>query len=251
VSAWRDAAPVFAEMEVDLFALHPLGELWLAAVRLQDTSRLAHLIADADRLLADLGSPPAWSMSWSWYGVQAAILADDPTALVPYARQLGQAAAGEAFGTALADAGRAWLRVLQGQPDVAEVKAAAAGLEQAGLPWDAARLAGEAALRVDNTGSATALLQVARLIGSPAAATPTAQAGAADTAVSGPLTDREAEVARQLLLGLTYREIGARLFISGKTVEHHVARIRRRIGAGSRSEMLSMLRAAGYGPDAD
>jgi DNA-binding CsgD family transcriptional regulator len=215
---------------------------------LQDTARLAHLVSDADRLLADLGSPPAWSMSWSWYGVQAAILADDPAALVPYARQLGQAAAGDPFGAALADAGRAWLRVLQGQPDVTEVKNAAAQLEQAGLPWDAARLAGEAALRVEDTSSATALLQVARLVGSPAVATTTSPAGASDSSASGPLTEREAEVARHLLLGLTYREIGARLFISGKTVEHHVARIRRRLGAGSRSEMLSMLRAAGYGP---
>ncbi len=50
-----------------------------------------------------------------------------------------------------------------------------------------------------------------------------------------------------MLLGLTYREIGARLYISAKTVEHHVARIRRRLGAGSRSELLAMLRAMGYG----
>ncbi|MCK0520304.1 LuxR C-terminal-related transcriptional regulator [Williamsia sp. DF01-3] len=247
VAAWRDAVPAVAEMEVDLFALHPLGELWLAAVRLQDTARLAHLVTAADRLLAALGSPPAWSMSWSWYGVQAAILADDPSALVPYARQLGQAAAGEPFGAALADAGRAWLRVLQGQPDVAEVKKAASALEQAGLPWDAARLAGEAALRVDDTQAATSLLQVARLVGAPAVAATATHVDAAHPA-AGPLTEREAEVARNLLLGLTYREIGARLFISGKTVEHHVARIRRRLGAGSRSEMLSMLRAAGYGP---
>ncbi|AMC71406.1 transcriptional regulator [Mycobacterium tuberculosis] len=42
---------------------------------------------------------------------------------------------------------------------------------------------------------------------------------------------------------MPYRDIGARLFISAKTVEHHVARIRQRLGAGSRSEMLSMLRA--------
>jgi DNA-binding CsgD family transcriptional regulator len=41
---------------------------------------------------------------------------------------------------------------------------------------------------------------------------------------------------------MPYRDIGGRLFISAKTVEHHVARIRRRLGAGSRSEMLSMLR---------
>jgi DNA-binding CsgD family transcriptional regulator len=42
---------------------------------------------------------------------------------------------------------------------------------------------------------------------------------------------------------MPYRDIGAQLFISAKTVEHHVARIRRRLGAESRSEMLSMLRA--------
>ncbi|ONM49475.1 hypothetical protein B0T44_11960 [Nocardia donostiensis] len=61
------------------------------------------------------------------------------------------------------------------------------------------------------------------------------------------LSDREREVAELVLLGLTYREIGARLYISAKTVEHHVARIRRRIGARSRSELLSMLRAMGHG----
>ncbi|NEW46550.1 helix-turn-helix transcriptional regulator [Nocardia cyriacigeorgica] len=62
------------------------------------------------------------------------------------------------------------------------------------------------------------------------------------------LTEREQQVAELLLLGLTYREIGSRLYISAKTVEHHVSRIRRRIGAGSRTELLSMLSAMGHGP---
>ena len=66
---------------------------------------------------------------------------------------------------------------------------------------------------------------------------------------SAALSEREREVARLLLLGMPYRDIGAQLFISAKTVEHHVARIRRRIGAQSRSELLSMLRAA-LGPEA-
>jgi DNA-binding CsgD family transcriptional regulator len=61
--------------------------------------------------------------------------------------------------------------------------------------------------------------------------------------VSTALSDREREVAELLLLGMPYRDIGGQLFISAKTVEHHVARIRRRLGAESRSEMLSMLRA--------
>ena len=62
-------------------------------------------------------------------------------------------------------------------------------------------------------------------------------------APGGALSEREREVAELLLLGMPYRDIGAQLFISAKTVEHHVARIRRRLGAESRSEMLSMLRA--------
>jgi len=75
----------------------------------------------------------------------------------------------------------------------------------------------------------------------PVAAAPPARSGA--PAPGGALSEREREVAELLLLGMPYRDIGAQLFISAKTVEHHVARIRRRLGAESRSEMLSMLRA--------
>ena len=57
------------------------------------------------------------------------------------------------------------------------------------------------------------------------------------------LTAREIDVSRYVLDGLTYREIGAQLYISPKTVEHHVARIRRKVQAGSRAEMLASLRA--------
>jgi DNA-binding CsgD family transcriptional regulator len=42
--------------------------------------------------------------------------------------------------------------------------------------------------------------------------------------------------------GLTHKEIGAMLFISPKTVEHHVARIRQKLGASTRAELLAGLR---------
>jgi DNA-binding CsgD family transcriptional regulator len=42
--------------------------------------------------------------------------------------------------------------------------------------------------------------------------------------------------------GRTYREIGGRLFISAKTVEHHVSRMRQRLGASDRSDLLARLR---------
>jgi len=49
-------------------------------------------------------------------------------------------------------------------------------------------------------------------------------------------------VARLVLAGSTHREIGAQLYIAPKTVEHHVARIRSKLGAGTRAELLAMLR---------
>ncbi|MGB3772993.1 MAG: LuxR C-terminal-related transcriptional regulator [Rhodococcus sp. (in: high G+C Gram-positive bacteria)] len=242
-AAWHDARRPIAEAEPDLFSLIPLGELWLAAIRLGDAPRIAHSIASATALVAALGEPPTWATTWHWYGVQAAILGNSPTELLPHARALGSFAERSPYAAALASAGKAWLRVLQGEPDVAEVETCARTIEKFGHPWDAARLASDAALRVENTKDATALLQIARDMGKTGSVSEQADPSAA---TAGSLTEREAEVAHHLVLGLTYREIGGQMFISAKTVEHHVARIRRRIGAQSRSQMLSMLRAAGY-----
>ncbi|MBY6708544.1 helix-turn-helix transcriptional regulator [Rhodococcus sp. BP-241] len=246
MSAWQEARRTVAEAEPDLFSLIPLGELWLAAVRLGDTARIAHSVSAATALVASLGEPPTWAATWHWYGVQAAILGGAPADLLPHARALGSFADRSPHAAALASAGKAWLRVLQGEPDVAEVETSARTLEKFGHAWDAARLASDAALRVADTRDATALLQIARDIGAVAATAEPTESGSASL---GALTEREAEVAHHLVLGLTYREIGAQMYISAKTVEHHVARIRRRLGAQSRSQMLSMLRAAGYAQD--
>ncbi|MFC7617455.1 helix-turn-helix transcriptional regulator [Actinokineospora soli] len=45
-----------------------------------------------------------------------------------------------------------------------------------------------------------------------------------------------------MLAGMTYRQIGDKLFISAKTVEHHMARMRARLGAASRADLLARLR---------
>jgi DNA-binding CsgD family transcriptional regulator len=58
------------------------------------------------------------------------------------------------------------------------------------------------------------------------------------------LSEREAEVALLVAEGRTHKEIGAQLFISPKTVEHHVAKIRQKVGASSRAELLSIIRDA-------
>lgn len=258
---WYIAMEVLAEYSVDLFSLLPLGELWVAGARLRQLERVQHAVDGAFTLLDALGRPVLWSVPLHWAGVHAGILSNSPEAVAPHGQALaaaGRAGPGHsAFARALAAAGRAWLQVLAGQVNTDEVAPAARTLSQFGLTWDATRLAGQAALHASEPRIAAAMLQLARDLkqqaGEDTTREPTAgSAGSAPTAGNAParaqqtpaaLSDREREVAELLLLGMPYRDIGSQLFISAKTVEHHVARIRRRLGAGSRSEMLSMLRA--------
>ncbi|OYN81273.1 isoniazid response ATPase/transcriptional regulator IniR [Mycolicibacterium sphagni] len=251
---WYAAMEVLVEYSVDLFSLLPLGELWVASARLGQQDRVTSALEQAFGLLKSLGDPPTWSVPLRWAGVHAGILANDPAAVAPHGQALTAAAVHSPFAKALAVAGRSWLRVLAGQVDADEVATAARGLAQFGLTADATRLAGQAALQTSDPKVSGLMLQVARDLKLSVGDTMSDDgqgpayeaAGLASTGarpMSSPLSDREREVAELLLLGMPYRDIGAQLFISAKTVEHHVARIRRRLGAESRSEMLSMLRA--------
>ncbi|SPM33223.1 transcriptional regulator, partial [Mycobacterium rhizamassiliense] len=252
---WYAAMEVLAEYSVDLFALLPVGELWVAAARMRQADQLRHTLEQAFALLESLGNPTLWAVPLHWSGVHAGILANSPESVAPHGQALAAAAGDSTMARALSAAGRTWLRVLGNQVDADEVIAAARSLSHVGLTSDATRLAGQAALQTSDGRVSGAMLQLARDLklgaapgevpGEPPGGEPQ---GAAPTAPrqppsGSPLSDREREVAELLLLGLPYRDIGGQLFISAKTVEHHVARIRRRLGAGSRSEMLSMLRA--------
>jgi DNA-binding CsgD family transcriptional regulator len=64
---------------------------------------------------------------------------------------------------------------------------------------------------------------------------------AADGASSGLLGRREAEVARLIADGLSNKQIGARLFISERTVEGHVRNVLNKAGFSSRAQIAAWI----------
>ncbi|MGY1785232.1 LuxR C-terminal-related transcriptional regulator [Geodermatophilus sp. SYSU D00698] len=247
VRAWVRAREAVVRHPVDLFTLLPLGELVVAAARLRDGDRLRSHLTEAQALLARLGDPQLWATPLHWSGAQAAIITDDPAALRPHAAALVAAARTSPHAATLAEAGRTWLHVLTDEIDPPVVVAAAEALGAAGLGWDGSRLAGQAAARVTDARARSILLACARTLVDPADGDAPGESGEdaapAAPAATGTLSERERQVARLVVEGRTYREIGGRLYISAKTVEHHVSRMRQRLGAGTRSDLLARLRA--------
>jgi predicted ATPase/DNA-binding CsgD family transcriptional regulator len=64
-----------------------------------------------------------------------------------------------------------------------------------------------------------------------------------DQADPGPLGPREADVARLVADGLTNKQIGARLFISERTVDSHVRSILNKLGFSSRAQIAAWIAA--------
>ncbi|WP_344750635.1 helix-turn-helix transcriptional regulator, partial [Micromonospora olivasterospora] len=247
--SWERAVEAIVRHPVDLFTLLPLGELAIAAARLGDLGRLSPYLSEARRLLERLGDPALWAAPVHWSGLHAAILAEEPAAVDDHVAALARMAEHSRYAAVVSTAAQSWVEVLRGVVDQERVEAAARGLHGAGLCWDAARLAGQAAIRTADRRAMTALLECARMLqgrpagpagGGPGRGAAPDAAGGAD---EGRLSGREQEVAELVLAGLTYKQIGDRLFISAKTVEHHVARMRARLDCASRSELLARLRA--------
>ncbi len=271
--AWGRAREAIVRHPVDLFVLQPLGELAIAATRLREPSWVRPHLDEAESLLSRLGDPALWSAPLHWSQLHAAILAEDREAAERHASALAAAAGASRYAAAMATAAPHWVRLMDADVDAEAVEAAARGLHAVGLSWDGGKLAGQAAIRTRDRKAMSALLGCARALqssgpGASAAAarpapgpeageqaSPVTQAAAApgrrsapapepasEEAGEGPLSEREREVAALVLDGLTYKQIGERLFISAKTVEHHVARMRQRLGANSRGELFAQLR---------
>jgi DNA-binding CsgD family transcriptional regulator len=243
VAAWKAGQEVLLRHPVDLFMLLPLGEFAVAAARLRQSERVRSHLDDAWNLLGRLGGPHIWETSLRWCGVQAAILRNRPDEVEPHAAALLRAAPHSGFAAALATAGRAWVHTLAGTADPSTVEPAARGLQEFGLSWDGSRLLAQAAAHSNDRHTIAAFLQAARSLQQvdDSSRAPTARDGSTSRRLTSVLSEREREVASLLVQRLTYREIGQRLFISAKTVEHHVARIKQRLGASGRADLLARL----------
>jgi len=237
--AWAAVEPALARHTVDLFTVEQLEELAVAAARLRHHARVAPVLDALDDIVGRLGQPPAWAVAVGWVRLQVAIAGEDPAEVATAAARLTAEGAGERARSMTAAAAQ-WARILVGEVDPDGVMAVAERLAAVELPWEASRLVGQAAIRTTDPGAARRLLERARELSS---AEVVSTDGRAET-LRGGLSEREVEVARMVLAGGTYREIGGRLFISPKTVEHHVARIRTKLGATTRAEFIAALRDA-------
>ncbi|WP_305785739.1 LuxR family transcriptional regulator [Symbioplanes lichenis] len=232
--AWTGAEPLLARRTADLWQLEAIEELAVAAARLRRPGRAEPVLELLEAIVTRLGRPPAWSVALGWIRLHMAVVTEDADAAAKVAGQLSTVVTGAARPRAQCAAAELWAGVLAGDVDPAATVAVTEELHAAELPWEASRLAGQAAVRTSDAVAARHLLERARELAEPdRAATATGDAG---------LSDRELAVARLVLAGSTHREIGAQLYIAPKTVEHHVARIRVKLGTTTRAEMLAVLR---------
>ena len=238
--AARRLAGTLPSAIVDLTNFDPVCELVVLARRFGPASLAAELEARLGDLLARLGWPPLWTARFRWARLEAAVATRDLAELTGASGALANLAESVPSLAPLAEAAAVWQEVMGGQPDQRRVEQAVALLKDSGLTWEASQLAGQAAIRIDDAAAAKSLLGRARALRGEAGAVgrddndrPLTRAG---------LSEREVEVARLVLDGLTHRDIGATLYISPKTVEHHVAHIRTKLGVTNRAEFLASLR---------
>jgi len=221
----------------DLMSLPAYGEVMVAAARLGAHERVREARVTRDRILQDFRDVTVVEVARCWTDLQIAVLADtasSPTGLTDRLEALAGLPGRLGY---LVSAMITWCAALERKAPPADIETAGRRLQEIGWRWEATRLVGAAALRLDDGQAAKELLATARELR--AAQT---QAGTEAAPLSAKLSARELEVAELMVGGNTYKEIGAMLYISPKTVEHHVARIRQRLDVSSRAEMLDILR---------
>lgn len=243
-ASWQAAEQALLRPSTTWLLLDVFTELLAAGARLGDRRRVDPVVAElTDQALSLPATGPGPTAGW-WLRLQVAIAGEDRQAVAEAAAALGGLAPTDERSQARVQAGAVWAGIVTGKASErrnleAQVVAAAERMSAVGDSWEASRLLGQAALDEDDPRVARRLLEMARV----SASEPVETSGD-DALVALGLSDREAEVALMVVEGRTHKEIGAQLFISPKTVEHHVAKIRQKLGATSRAELVASIRAA-------
>lgn len=230
---------VVALAPIDVLTFDAAAELMILARRFGSKTVLHTIVERLDRFLHVHEQPPLWNVRLRWAELEAAVSTRNIDLARSAADSLKEIGPTGPRLTSLIDASLTWIEVLEERADAEVVLATAADLEQSGFGSEAALLVGQAAIRLESAKDARRLLNRARELrgmGSTATAEQSTQSG---------LSDREIEVAELILDGHSYKEIGSRLFISAKTVEHHASHIRQKLDAVGvpRAVFLASLRA--------
>jgi DNA-binding CsgD family transcriptional regulator len=231
-ATWQRVAPVVAGADVELFLLDAWGELSVGAQAVSPAERDG-IVAAMRAAVLRAGSP--------WWGVatehrwqlERAIAADDAAAAAAAAARLAELADRHPGLAGDAETAATWAAVLAGRVEPDAVTATSNRLLEAGRRWEAGALCRTAVARTSCPAAARELTGTGRALR--AAPTPGRTAGE--------LSERERQVGALVIDGLTHREIGARLYISPKTVEQHVARLRQKLAASNRATLVAGLRA--------
>lgn len=233
-AAWHRAAPLVSGTDVEPLLLDAWGELACGAAQVSpiDGDTLAEKMAAA---VTRAGSP-VWCVAIEqWRRLERAVITGQNAEACAATDRLATVAAdGPAWAENLAVAARTWVAVTAGNIDPAAVSAAAHRLVAAGRPWEASSLCAVASERATEPAVARELLARRREL--------TAEPARGGAAGQG-LSEREREVGALVLEGYTQKQIGTKLYLSPRTVEQHVARLRQKLGAANRAELIAELRA--------
>ena len=231
----REFAAVAGTAVIDPLVLDPTLELLVCAARVGPRAIVDDLAGRIAAVQATLGGG-VWSVRAAWVDLEIALVLRDANRLAAARATLEALATRIPTARPLARAAIVWSDVAGGRSITDDVEAAVEELRDLGMSWEAAQLAGQAAIRAEDVGAAKQLLGRARALR-------TAAADGEKSVTPAGLSWREVEVAELVLTGRTHKDIGAQLYISPKTVEHHVAHIRTKLGVTTRAEFLSALRS--------
>lgn len=237
--AWLEADAVLARPTASWLLSDLLGELLLVGAKLGDDRRVNEVVAELERQVAAQPAATPAAVSVMWLRFQLAIQRADRGQASAEATNLAGLAPDDRRSAARVMAAPLWVLAMDGEADVDALIAVATELGDCGDSWEGSRLLGQGALDHPDSNSARRLLEAARGL-----SVDLADVETGDGLMALGLSEREAEVAQLVVDGKTYKEIGAQLFISPKTVEHHVARSRQKLGATSRAEFLAAVAAA-------